>query len=121
MVTELRARARAIRRRVLATHTEARQLRTVLVPLRRQIVEETLKQYNAMNASTFELLDVRGDLVETDRQYVDALRRYWRAEAEARALRRGALPGIPAPPTGSATATRDERLTPQPQPIFALP
>lgn len=90
--TELRARARATRQRVLAAHAEVRHLREVVLPLRQRIVDETLKQYNAMNASTFELLTARRDLVDGGRQYIDALRRFWRAAADARALVRGAMP-----------------------------
>lgn len=90
--TELRAQARATRQRVLAAHAEARHLRDVVMPLRQKIVDETLKQYNAMNASTFELLTARRDLVDGGRQYIDALRRFWRASADARALVRGAMP-----------------------------
>ncbi len=89
---ELRARAREVRQRVLGTYAEARHLRDVVLPQRQRLVEETLKQYNAMNASTFELLSVRRDLVDGGRQYIDALRRFWRASADARALARGALP-----------------------------
>jgi outer membrane protein TolC len=89
---ELRARARAVRQRVLGAYAEARHLRDVVLPQRRRIVDETLKQYNAMNASTFELLGARRDLVEGGRQYIDALRRFWRASADARALARGAMP-----------------------------
>ena len=90
--TELRARSRAARQRVLVTYAEARHLRDFVMPLRQRIVDETLKQYNAMNASTFELLTARRDLVEGGRQYIDALRRFWRASADARALVRGAMP-----------------------------
>ncbi len=89
---ELRARARAARQRVLGTYAEARHLRDVVLPQRQRLVDETLKQYNAMNASTFELLTARRDLVDAGRQYVDALRRFWRASADARALARGAMP-----------------------------
>ena len=89
---ELRARAREVRQRVLGTYAEARHLRDVVLPQRQRLVEETLKQYNAMNASTFELLSVRRDLVDAGRQYIDALRQFWRASADARALARGALP-----------------------------
>ncbi|MBA3395051.1 MAG: TolC family protein [Deltaproteobacteria bacterium] len=88
--TELRARARATRQRVLEAYAEARHLRDVVLPLRQRIVDETLKQYNAMNASTFELLVARRDLVDAGRQYIDASRRYWRADTDARALARGA-------------------------------
>jgi outer membrane protein TolC len=89
---EIRARAREVRQRVLGAHAEARHLRDVVLPQRQRLVEETLKQYNAMNASTFELLSARRDLVNGGRQYIDALRRFWRAAADARALSRGAMP-----------------------------
>ncbi len=90
--TELRARARATRQRVLTAHAQVRHIRDVVMPLRQRIVDETLKQYNAMNASTFELLTARRELVDGGRQYIDALRRFWRASADARALVRGAMP-----------------------------
>jgi outer membrane protein, heavy metal efflux system len=89
---ELRARARAVRQRVLGAYAEARHLRDVVLPQRQRIVTETLKQYNAMNASTFELLTARRDLVDAGRMYIDALRRFWHASADTRALVRGALP-----------------------------
>ena len=89
---ELRAQARAVRQRVLGTYAEARHLRDVVLPLRQRVVDEALKQYNAMNASTFELLVARRDLVDSARQYIDSSRRFWRASADARALARGAMP-----------------------------
>lgn len=98
---ELRARARAIRQRVLGAHAEARHVFDVVLPLRQRIVDESLKQYNAMNASTFELLAARRDLVDAGRQYIDALRRYWRAEAEARSTVRGAMPTTSSSPQRS--------------------
>ena len=88
----LRTRARAVRRRVLGAHAEARHLRDVVLPQRQRLVAETLAQYNAMNASPSELLLARRELVDAGRQYIDALRRFWRASADARALARGALP-----------------------------
>ena len=90
---ELRARSRAVRQRVLQAHAEARHLRDVVLPLRQRVLDETLKQYNAMNASTFELLTARRELVDAGRQYIDALRRFYRADADARALSRGAMVG----------------------------
>ena len=105
---ELRARARAVRQRLLLAHAEARQLRDVVLPLRQRILDETLRQYNAMNASTFELLSSRRDLIEAGRQYIDAVRRYWRASADARAIERGGMPrgrdDVPA--SGSASSAQ---------------
>lgn len=87
---ELRAQARAARQRVLEAHAEARHLRATVLPLRQTIVDETLRQYNAMNASTLELLMARRELIDAGRQDIDAMRRYWNAVAEAAALARGA-------------------------------
>jgi cobalt-zinc-cadmium efflux system outer membrane protein len=92
LAVELRAAARATRQRTLAAHAEAQRLRDVVLPLRQRIVNEAVKHYNAMNASAFELLSARRELADAGRQYIDALRRFWRAAADARALARGAMP-----------------------------
>lgn len=86
---ELAAAARAARVVATATYAEARHLHEVVLPLRQQIVDETLKHYNAMDANPFELIVARRELVEGAHQYVDALRRYWNAMAEVHALERG--------------------------------
>jgi cobalt-zinc-cadmium efflux system outer membrane protein len=108
IAVELRARARATRQRVLETHAESRHLRAVVLPLRQKIVDETLKHYNAMNASPFELLVARRELVDAGRQYIDALRRYWRADADARALAHGAMIGMHAESRVEASSTTTE-------------
>jgi outer membrane protein TolC len=88
---ELRAAARAARFAALATYQEARQLHDVVLPLRRQIVDETLKHYNAMDADPFALIVARRELVDGAHQYLDALRRHWNAIAETTALSRGVM------------------------------
>ena len=86
---ELRASAHTTRSRVEQTFAEVRQLADVVMPLRKRVLDETVLQYNAMNANTFELLTARRDMVDIGRQYIEALRRYWGAMAEAKALQRG--------------------------------
>jgi cobalt-zinc-cadmium efflux system outer membrane protein len=103
---ELRAGARATRQRVLEAHAEARHLRDTVLPLRQRILDETLRQYNAMNASTFELLAARRELVDGGRQYIDALRRYWAAVAETEALRRGISADLAGSAPTEARSTR---------------
>jgi len=66
------------------------------VPLRQQILDETLKHYNAMDADLFALIVARRELTAAAHQYVDASRRYANAMAETRALARGALLDAPA-------------------------
>lgn len=87
---ELVAEADAARARALVAYDEVKQLHDVVLPMRQRILDQTVLQYNAMNASTFELLVARRDMVDVGRQYIDALRRYWRAMAEVKALQRGA-------------------------------
>jgi outer membrane protein TolC len=103
---ELRAAARAARVTALATYAEARHLHDVILPLRQQIVDETLKHYNAMDADPFALILARRELVDGAHQYLDALRRYWNAMAEVTALGRGVALDAPATP---ARATEDQR------------
>ena len=86
---DLRANAETTRSRVLQAFAEVRQLADVVMPLRKRVLDETVLQYNAMNASTFELLTARREMVDVGQQYMEALRRYWSAMAEAKALRRG--------------------------------
>jgi outer membrane protein TolC len=94
---ELRAAARAARITALATYQEARHLHDVVLPLRQQIVDETLKHYNAMDADPFALVVARRELVDAGHQYLDALRRHWNAMTEVTALLRGVMLAEPAP------------------------
>jgi hypothetical protein len=97
--------ARTARAAALATFAEARQLRDVILPLRQQIVDETIKHYNAMNADPFALIAARQGMVEAQHQYLDAVRRYWNAMAEVTALGRGVMLE-PAPPAPGAEDAR---------------
>ncbi len=89
---ELRAEARAARQRALEAHAAARHLRDVILPLHAEVLEQTLLQYNAMNASTTELLAARRAQVEAERAALDAHRRYAEAMIDVAALRRGGAP-----------------------------
>ena len=86
---ELRANARGARITALAAYQEAVHVERVVLPLRQQILDETLKHYNAMNLDTFALLMARRDLVAAEDQHLDAVRRFWNAMAAVDALRRG--------------------------------
>jgi len=93
---ELRAQARAARITALAAYEEARHLHDIVLPLRQQIVDETLLHYNAMDADPFQLITARRSLADAGHQYLDALRRYWSAIAEVDALRAGVALDMPA-------------------------
>jgi outer membrane protein TolC len=89
IAVELRAAARAARITALAAHAEARHVRDVVLPLRQQILDETLRHYNAMDADPFALLAARRELAEAHHQDVEARRRYANAMAVVRGLWRG--------------------------------
>ena len=91
IAVELRARARSARIEALAAYQEARHLHEVVLPLRQQIVDETLLHYNAMDADPFQLILARRELADAAHQYLDALRRYTNTMTFVTALRRGVL------------------------------
>ncbi len=89
---DLRAAARAAGETARVAHDEARHIKDVILPLRNEILDQLVRQYNAMNASTFELLEAKRALIDAGSQYIDATRRYWAATARVKALRRGVMP-----------------------------
>ena len=89
---DLRAEARSARSVAREAHDEAVHIRTVILPLRNEILDQLVAQYNAMNANTFELLEAKRQLVDAGSQYIEALRAYWSAMARVKALQRGVLP-----------------------------
>jgi outer membrane protein, heavy metal efflux system len=89
---DVRATARTVRARLRAAHQRARELREVVLPLRRTILEQTLLQYNAMNATPFELLTARQEQVAAERAHVDAVRDFWIAQAAIDQLLAGGTP-----------------------------
>lgn len=101
---ELRANARAARIAALAAYQEARHLRDIVLPLRQQIVDQTLLHYNAMNATTFDLIAAHRSLADAGHQYLDALHRYWNAMSRIGAMRRGVDLGATQMPGRSTSA-----------------
>lgn len=92
---QIRAAARTAAVRVAAGRERALYIKNVLLPARERILNQTQLQYNAMSVSVFQLLLARRDQIEAARSYVEALREYWVARAEAEQLRSGRLPSAP--------------------------
>lgn len=103
---QVRSAARVAAMRVAATRDRANYFKNVLLPARQRILNQTQLQFNAMNLSVFQLLLAKRDQVETARLYVEALRDYWLARAEAEQLRSGRLTsGAAALPTDVAPSS----------------
>ena len=54
----------------------------MLLPLRREIIQETQREYNATLAGVYQLLQAKRDEIEAGRSYVETLTEYWVARAE---------------------------------------
>jgi cobalt-zinc-cadmium efflux system outer membrane protein len=91
----IRAAVRSATARLVAARTNANYYRTVLVPLRLQIVNDTELEYNAMVAGVFQLLQAKRDQIETARAYVEQLRDYWTARSDVDELAAGRLVRAP--------------------------
>jgi cobalt-zinc-cadmium efflux system outer membrane protein len=78
---EVRSGARAAGAAVEGARSRARYYERVIVPLRERIVEQTQLQYNAMQASAFQLLEAKRHEIEAGAAWIEAVRDYWVARA----------------------------------------
>jgi cobalt-zinc-cadmium efflux system outer membrane protein len=108
----IRASIRGTLTRLIATRDQALYFKTVLLPIRERIVNETQLQFNAMNVGIFQLLQAKRDQVEAARSYVEALRQYWLARAELNQLMAGRLVRLQTPMTGSTEFSAAGAATP---------
>lgn len=88
----IRASARALASELAATERNAAHYRSVLLPLRQKIVDETQLQYNAMNVGVFQLLQAKRDQIRAAQRYVQLLRDTWALRARVDQLLAGRLP-----------------------------
>lgn len=90
---EIRAAVRNARIELETSREQVLTLRNVLLPLREQITDATLLEYNAMQLGVFQLLQTRQRQVLTGQRYISALRAYWVARTRMDQLLNGRLPG----------------------------
>jgi cobalt-zinc-cadmium efflux system outer membrane protein len=97
---EVRSAARAARNRLLAARAQTDYYRQVILPLRREITQQTQLQYNAMQVGPFQLLQAKQAEIDAGVQYIDVLRDYWIARTQAQQVASGRTTAI-----GQATPT----------------
>ncbi len=85
LAVQIRADVRRAWVRMAAARERAEHYQAVVLPLRHQIVSETLKEYNAMQVGVYQLLLVKRDEIETGARWIDALHDYWIARVELEA------------------------------------
>ncbi|NOK19960.1 TolC family protein, partial [Corallococcus carmarthensis] len=96
LAVNARSEVRAARARLVTLRNMAERYQKVVLPLRTTIVEESQRQYNAMQIGLPALLIARRDQVEAWRAYLETVRDYWMARADLERLVGGRLPA-PAP------------------------
>lgn len=90
---DVRSTAREVSARFQSAERREQQFGRVIVPAQRNVLEQTLLQYNAMQLDVFELLEARRELLDAEFAHVNTLRDYWTARAELEALLAGKLVG----------------------------
>lgn len=94
--TNARSEARETYLDYRGSYDLARHYRDNVIPLRRQISEETLLRYNGMLLSVFELLADSREQAAAVHAYIDALKEFWVAETNLETALGGKLSAAPA-------------------------
>jgi cobalt-zinc-cadmium efflux system outer membrane protein len=100
---------------MLAARDLALYYRGVILPERTQILDQTLRQHNAMLKGVYDLLLAKQAEVSTEKAYVEAWRDYWIARAQLeRAVGGRLLPAerclaSTAGPSGDGSARSDSQ------------
>jgi cobalt-zinc-cadmium efflux system outer membrane protein len=87
----LSSAVRLTMRRLELTRKQAEQYRDVNVPLQESLTQETHLHFNAMQLGVFQLLAAKKEELAMRRRYIDSLRDYWIARAEAEQLMSGRM------------------------------
>ncbi len=85
----VRSYARTFRDRLRALDADARFARDVHVPAERRVVEETLRNYNAMQVGAFDVLRAQGIEIGAERHALALLAEAWKARLDLEELYAG--------------------------------
>ena len=96
----VRSAARIERSRLLKARRRVEYYRKHILPLTNQILDQTLREYNAMQIGVFRLLDAKEQQIVAGQRYIETLRDYWISRARVEQLLNGRLPAE----TGDAAA-----------------
>jgi len=82
LAIDVRSEIRELRDELASKRNIARFYQDELLPGQRQILNESLLNYNAMEIGNFELFTTKAEEARTERDYIDALRDYWITRTE---------------------------------------
>lgn len=92
LAVEVRSAARTFRERVRGLHAAESHSRTVLVPAERRLVEETLREFNAMQVGAFDVLRARDRELDAERRAARLRHELRLARLDLEELEAGSLP-----------------------------
>ena len=90
---EIRSEVRSLRNHLIMQRNVIDHYRRTVLPLREQIVDLTLKNYNYMLTGAFDLIVAKQQEFEAYQKYLEALRDYWIIRADMQRSLGGRLPG----------------------------
>jgi outer membrane protein TolC len=99
----VRADVRLVLLRLNTSRQRVQRYETQLLPKRREILRQSLLQYNAMSLGVFQLLDAQRALNTSEIAHIAALRDYWLARTDLAQLLAGARVQPAAPAFGART------------------
>jgi cobalt-zinc-cadmium efflux system outer membrane protein len=77
LAVDVRSQIREFRDELVTKREIARSYQEELLPVQRRILSASLRNYNAMQISDFELFSIKAEEERTEREYVEAVRDYW--------------------------------------------
>ena len=89
---EIRSEVRTLRNRLIMQRNLVDHYRRTVLPLREQIVDLTLKNYNYMLTGAFDLIIAKQQEFEAYQKYLEAIRDYWMIRADMQRSLGGRLP-----------------------------
>ncbi|RKH70904.1 TolC family protein [Corallococcus interemptor] len=105
LAVNARSEVRAARAKLVTLRNMAERYQKVVLPLRTTILDESQRQYNAMQIGLPALLLARREQVEAWRAYLETVRDYWMARADLERLVGGRLPVPVSAPSPEPTPT----------------
>lgn len=91
LAVSIRSRVRAAQVGAIEARDRANYYRRVVLPLRQRIVEQTQRQYNAMQIGPVELLLAKQQQIDVAAEYIAALEDYWISKARLDQILAGRL------------------------------
>jgi cobalt-zinc-cadmium efflux system outer membrane protein len=89
---DIRSEVRSLRNRLIMQRNIIDHYRHTVLPLREQIVDLTLKNYNYMLTGAFDLIMAKQQEFEAYQKYIEAIRDYWFIRADLQRALGGRLP-----------------------------